>query len=104
RRPEARVLGRRAHRELVHVRFAEERQPRLLAAGSDGGVEDWLVAGEDPRGGGRLDPTGGDQVFEGDWDAVPLDLVDRRQERVQLGVALVDRRSVGAVQLSGGNL
>src|SRR5262249_12534152 len=69
-RPEARVLGRRAHCELVHVRLAEQRQPGLLATRGDGGVEDRLVAGQDLRSGRRLDPAGRDQVLERDGDAV----------------------------------
>jgi hypothetical protein len=104
RRPEAGVLGRRAHRELVHVRLAEQRQPHLLAARGDRRVEDRLVARQDLRGRRRLDPAGRDQVLERDRDAFALDLVDRDQECMQLGVALVDRRPVGAVQLGGGDL
>src|SRR5207247_2141403 len=57
-RAERGVLGRRAHRELVHVRLAKKREARLLAALGDGLVEDGPVAGENLRPGGRLDSSG----------------------------------------------
>ena len=104
RRAEAGVLGRRAHGELVQVRLAEQRQARLLATRRDGGVEDRLIACEDLRRGRRLDPARGDQVLERDRNAFAFDLVHGCQERVQLRIALIDRRAVGAVQLGGGDL
>ena len=44
RRAERRVLGGRAHRELVGVRLAEQRQPGVLDARGDGRVVDGDVA------------------------------------------------------------
>src|SRR5205085_1260866 len=83
RRPEGRVLRGRAHRELVRVRLAEERQARVLAAGGDRRVVDGPVAGEDLRARGGLDPLRADHVLERDRDSVALRLLDDAEVRMQ---------------------
>ena len=49
RRPERRVLGRRAHRELVHVRLAQDHRAGVAQPLGDVGVVRRAVALEDPR-------------------------------------------------------
>ena len=70
RRPEAGVLRGGAHRELVQVRLAEERQAGVLHALGHGRVEHRDVALEDPRGGRRRDALRRDDVLERDRHAV----------------------------------
>ena len=95
-RPVGRVLGRRAHRELVGVRLADQRQARRPAAGGDGRVEDRHVAGEDLRAGGRLDALRRDHVLERDRDAGAAVVLDEPEIRVELVVALACCGRVGA--------
>ncbi len=52
-RLEGAVLGRRAHRELVHVRLADHDRARRLEPRDRGRVEGRAVALEDPRAAGR---------------------------------------------------
>ena len=96
-RPVGRVLGRRAHRELVRVGLPDHRKPRLAPCG-DGRVEDRDVAGENLRPGGGLDPLGGDHVLEGDRNAVPLASSTVRSSS-ELAVPLAHGRQMASVEL-----
>ena len=99
RRSVGRVLGGRAHRELVHVRLADRAQPARGTALGDGRVVDGLEAFEDLGAGGRLDPARRDHVLERDRDAFSRRVVADAEEAVQLRVALVDRGPVGGEDL-----
>ena len=81
RRAEGRVLGRRAHRELVHVRLAEQRQAGLLASRGNGRVEDGDVAVEDLRARSRLDALRRDQSFRATGTPLPTAADDMRDTR-----------------------
>ena len=64
------VLGGGAHRELVHVGLAEDRQAGRAEPSHDRGVVRRDPALEDPRPAGRGEPTGGEHVLDGDRYAV----------------------------------
>jgi hypothetical protein len=104
RRTERRVLGGRAHRELVHVRLADDREPGLLAARRDGRVEDRDVPGEDLRPGRRRNPLGRDEVLVGDRDAAAVTLARNVEVGVEFFVALRDRGQVGIHELGARDL
>ena len=70
RRPVGRVLGGGAHRELVHVGLAQDRQARRAEARDDGGVVRRDPALEDPRAARRGQALGGHHVLDRDRDAV----------------------------------
>src|SRR5262249_29896249 len=95
RRAEGRVLRRRAHCELVCVRLPQQLQARRLAAHGNGRIEHRDVVLEDLRAGSRTHALRGDDVLEGDRDAVVLVRVDQREEAVQVVVAGVDRLAIG---------
>ncbi len=82
------VLGGGAHRELVHVGLAEDRQAGRAQPGDDRGVVRRHPALEDPRPAGRGQPTGGEHVLDRDRYAV------QRARRRPGGAALVGRRGV----------
>ena len=82
-RPERRVLGRRAHRELVHVGLAQDHGPGVAQPLRDVGVVRRAVALEDPRPGGRLAARDRDQVLERDRD--PEQRVERADGRRAIG-------------------
>ena len=65
-----RVLVRRAHRELVHVRLAEEDGAGRPEPLRDVGVVGRAIALEDSRPGGALAALDADEVLERDRDAV----------------------------------
>ena len=67
--PVGAVLVRRAHRELVHVRLAEQDGADVAQPLGDVGVVRRDVALEDPRAGGALAALDRDQVLERDRDA-----------------------------------
>ena len=69
------VLVRRAHRELVHVRLAEDHRAGVTQPLGDVGVVRGDVALEDLRAGGALAALDGDEVLERDRDA------EQRRER-----------------------
>ena len=100
----SRVLGRRAHGELVHVRLAERRQARLLELRRHGRVEHRHVAGEDLRAGGGLDALGRDHVLDRDRHARALALLCDFEIGMDLAVTLGDRIQIGAMQLLGARL
>src|SRR5436190_1146299 len=101
RRTERRVLGRRAHRELVAVRLADNDGAGRLELLDDRRVVGRHERLEDLRGRGRADAPGADVVFErhrdaGQWTVAPAIAVaierggalegalgDHRVERVQ---------------------
>ena len=58
------VLGRRAHRELVHVRLAEDDRADVAEALGDVGVVRGEIALEDARAGGALAALHGHEVLE----------------------------------------
>ena len=62
----ARVLVRRAHRELVHVRLAEQPRARVAEPAHRGRRVRRPVALEDPRAGGGLDALGAEEVLDRD--------------------------------------
>ncbi len=102
-RAERRVLGRRAHRELVEVRLAD-RDP----AGVEHPLHDRrgvrrLPALEDARRAGRGDPAGAEVVLQRDRDsgerARVLTARDRRVDRVGGGQRGVGHHEVERVQL-----
>ena len=68
-RPVARVLVRRPHRELVHVRLPEHPRAGLGEVRDGGRRVRRPVALEDPRAGGRLDALGAEEVLDRDRDA-----------------------------------
>ena len=74
RRAVGRVLGRAAHRELVHVGLAQDHRAGGTQALGDVGVVRRPIALEDPRAGGALATLDRDQVLERDRQAV-----ERRQ-------------------------
>ena len=82
RRPVGRVLGRRAHRELVHVGLAQDHRADVAQPLGDVGVVRGDVALEDARAGGALAALDRDQVLERDGDA------QERMQRGQRGGAL----------------
>ena len=69
RRAVGRVLGRRAHRELVHVRLAELDHALRLAAAHDGRRVRRPVALEDARAGRRRHAADAEQILVGDRHA-----------------------------------
>ena len=75
RRAVRRVLGRRAHRELVHVGLAEDDRAGVAQPLGDVGVVRRAVALEDPRAGRALAALDRDEVLERDRDA------EQRMER-----------------------
>ena len=90
----ARVLVRGAHRELVHVRLAEQAGARRRRAFAPRSPCRAAVALEDPRARGRRDPLGAEDVLDG--DRRPCELRRRRRAAVplrppQVGVQLVGR-------------
>ncbi len=70
RRSVCRVLGGGAHRELVHVGLAQDRQARLAEARDDRGVVRRYPAFEDPRAARRRQALGGHHVLDRDRHAV----------------------------------
>ena len=68
-RAERRVLGRRAHGELVEVRLADDDGAGGAQALDDGGVVRRPPAVEDLRRAGRRDAAGAEVVLEGDGHA-----------------------------------
>ncbi len=64
--PVAGVLVRGAHRELVHVRLAEQPGAGVGEPAHRGGRVRRPVALQDPRPGGGLDPLGAEDVLDGD--------------------------------------
>ena len=72
-RPERRALVRRAHRELVHVRLAEEHRAGVAQALGDVGVVRRDVALEDPRARRALAAGDRDEVLERDRHARAAD-------------------------------
>ena len=69
RRAERRVLGRRAHRELVAVRLADDDGAGLLEARRRRSRRRAGRTLEDPRPGGRPQPARADVVLDGDGHA-----------------------------------
>ncbi len=69
-RAEGAVLGGGAHRELVHVGLAEDRQAVAAEPRDDRGVVRRHPAVEDPRAAGGRQATGGEHVLDRDRDAV----------------------------------
>ena len=63
------VLGRRAHRELVHVGLAEDDRAGVAQALGDVGVVRRAIALEDPRAGRALAALDRHEVLERDRDA-----------------------------------
>ena len=63
------MLGRGAHRELVHVRLAQDHGARGPQPLGDVGVIRREVALEDPRTGGHRPALDRDEVLERDRDA-----------------------------------
>ncbi len=93
------VLVRRAHRELVHVRLAEDHRPGIAEPLGDVGVVWRDVALEDPRSGRRLAALDRDEVLEGDGDA------EERRQRLEGAAPLRPGRGdpgVGRVGLAEG--
>ena len=76
-RPERRPLVRRAHRELVHVRLAEDHGAGIAQPLGDVGVVRRDVALEDARARGALAARDGHEVLERDRQA------EQRVERVE---------------------
>ena len=119
-----RVLGGGAHRELVHVGLAEDRQPGRAQPGDHGRVVRRDPALEDPRAAGRRQPSGGEDVLDRDRYAVERrSRATRRrgarrraaasreralgvdvQERVHRAVDLGDPVEVGLGDLDAGGL
>ena len=64
------MLGGGAHRELVHVGLAQDRQAGRAQPGDDGGVVRRHPALEDPRAAGRGQALGGHHVLDRDRHAV----------------------------------
>src|SRR6266849_3217572 len=58
RRPERRVLSRRAHRELVHVGFADEHRALGAQLRDHGRIERWNEVLKNLRCARRLDTLG----------------------------------------------
>ena len=87
RRAVGRVLGGRAHRELVHVGLAEDHRARLAQPLGDVGVVRGDVALEDPRARRALAAGDRHEVLERDRDP------EQRMEPVE---------RVGRVRASGG--
>src|SRR5208283_4765444 len=58
------ILGRRTHRELVHVRLAEEDGPSLLEAAYDRGIIGGPERPEHPAPAGRRLPLDAEQVLD----------------------------------------
>ena len=69
RRPVGRELGRRAHRELVHVRLARQHRACLVQSLGDVRVIRADVALQDGAAGGRGVAAGQDQILERDRNA-----------------------------------
>ena len=65
---ERRVLGARAHRELVEVGLADDHRPGVLQPGHDRGVVRRLPSLEDPRRTGRGDSPSAHVVLQGHRD------------------------------------
>ena len=63
------VLGGRAHRELVHVRLAQDRHPGLAQPGHQGRVVRRHPALQDPRAARGRQALGGHDVLDGDRHA-----------------------------------
>ena len=91
--PVGAVLVRRAHRELVHVRLAEDHRPDGAEPLGDVGVVRREVALEDPRAGRALAALDGDQVLQRDRDARAADgrPASRGAEAGVRGVGLAER-------------
>ena len=68
-RPERRVLRRRAHRELIAVRLADDDRAGRFETGHDRGIVGGDVAVEDPRARRGGDAARAHVVLEGDGDA-----------------------------------
>jgi hypothetical protein len=86
RRPEGRVLRGRAHRELVHVRLAEDHGSSVAQALGDVRVVRGDIALQDPRASGALTARHRDEVLQGDWDS------EKRVERRGGGRAIAAGR------------
>jgi hypothetical protein len=88
-----RRLARRAHREFVHVRLAEQHGPGARQAIDDVGVERRRVVGEHARAAGRPHAGGGEDVLVRDRDADQWPVVAFADRPV--GGARVGQRPVG---------
>ena len=106
RRPVRGVLGRRAHRELVGVRLAEQcAGRRALQRAVDGRVVDRDVALEDLRAGRRRHALRRDHVLRARSARPPPSGSSCTCEvGVQLAVALVDRLEVRVEELAAADL
>ena len=85
-------FGRRAHREFVHVRLAEDHRAAGVEPFGDVGVVGRPIALEDPGAGGRLAAPDRHQVLESDGDAM------ERMERAECVIACMSRRAQGGVR------
>ena len=92
-----RVLGRGAHRELVHVRLAEDDRARLAQPLGDVGVVRGPVALEDARPRGALPTLDRYEVLERDGHA------EQRMGRVERGPAGGPRRRQPRIGRVGGS-
>ncbi len=101
RRPVARVLRGRAHRELVHVRLAQDHRAGLAQALGDVRVVRGAVALEDAGAGGALAALDRDEVLETDRDP------QQRMQRIDRGRPIGARggkAGVGGVGIGQGTL
>ena len=89
------VLGRGAHRELVHVGLAEDDRARLAEPLRDVGVVRRAISLQDPRSGRALATRQRDQVLERDRDA------EQRPEQVERPVRIGTRRRQPGVRCVG---
>ena len=117
RRPVGRVLGRRAHRELVHVRLAELDHALRLAAAHDGRRVRRPVALEDARPGRRRHAADAEQILVGDGhagDSAAAFLIQRArtredplgidvQEHVEIAVQSRDAVEIGPGDVLAGH-
>ena len=82
------VLGGRAHRELVHVRFADQDRVGLAKFADDRGVVRRAEVFQHPRPAGRRLPLGAEDILDRDRDP------GERAEPVAPGASGVDRAGV----------
>ena len=92
RRPVGAVLGRRAHRELVHVRLAEDHGSDRAQLFGDVRVVRRDVPLEDPRAGRRLAALDRDEVLERDRDA------EERMQGIERGATVATGHSEAGVR------
>ncbi len=101
RRAPGRVLGRRAHRELVHVRLARQHRAGALEQLCDMRVVRADVALEDAAAGGRRVALGQDEVLEPDRNPEQGGQTVDRGVTPPLGEALVRARRPGSAHRRG---